>query len=248
MGSISTDRITQTVPPHLTTQAVGQPGAISALQGDNSNLNQGAFTPYSLISDETMHHLPDSIFTSSRGTTPLYIHGHLNPLLAEDLKRISFFELMKTPPSMHQLFSHDFKVLVQNVIKLQNESAAFEQVRRGPHMSPDTIMKGEIFIGNEAGTLSSTAIGHEITSESTANPNQNTSWNHLLYPGGSEHRRSESNQRTPPSPRHQKFQQEKKPYFEKRTKTGGNRYSRKLLKHVIKGLRNLSNTLSKYSE
>lgn len=184
-------------------------------------------------------------FLIQREKLPLQVNGYLPADLTEELKRISYFELMKTPPSMHQLFNHDFKVLVENMISVQKENNLLQVSISQPATLGTSLQDG--LISSDMLLAKNIQTSTDVASVINTNT-QEVSYNHLLY-SHKQNNTTETHQRYQnQTSRRPQPSQEEKPYFERKNKSSKNKNSQKMLKKIISGLQTLNKTLSKYVE
>jgi hypothetical protein len=216
--------------------------AISDRQPGNNVVETSLFFEYS------PNTVPPSLFNSELSS--VQIQGYIHPSIAENLRRVSFFDLMKTPPSIHQLCNPDFKDLVAKMVALQKESSFFAQTRR---KAPIEVMEIQTNSGIPAVSEIASAKINSLSQEGILNhltheQNQNVPYNHLLH--APQNGKSTPDAQSPhfrKSPR-TPLKQEKKAYFDKIKSTKKTNYSQKLIKSLVFTLNTLSARLSKHLE
>ncbi len=240
-NSISRTSLAAGTPP-LTS---GQFPIVSAIINGQNLPNQRTLPNSGMLTSLPYQLNPESIFTSIRENTQLQTPGYIHPQLGDELKRISYFELMKAPPSIHQLFSYDFKILVENLVELQKESAALSTTKKAPLINREALIQSEGMFINESALVNS-LTKQDIQTTQINDPSQNVAYNHLLYQPGDINRKNNPSSNKTHQSKKQKFTQDKEPYFEKQNKNKNKKYTQKLLKQLISSLQNLSRGLSKY--
>lgn len=171
------------------------------------------------------------------------------PVLREDLKRISFYELFNTTPSIHQLFNPDFKEVIANLVTLQEDSilkSKIEPKRSSLPIFENIQLDSGTHTDKNISNIESLATNAGATQNSDIN--QNNAYNHLLYSPQESKQRQEAT--APPQRKRSNNPKgkEKEPYFDRKKRSKKESISQNMLRGLVKGLNSASRNLSKYLE
>lgn len=210
--------------------------------------NIGFFSPIQTASEFLTSQIKPNNTISHNVRTNLILDNNL----IDELKRVSYFELMKTPPSMHQLFSRDYMVLVKDLVNLQKDMQIDNSTTRVNSLN-DSFSPLDQFSFKEIGNLNATVSLNSQSPNQVNQGNLEAPYNHLLYQNkeGQNNLHNQENKKLHENVRKNRFgdeQTEKEPYFDRKKQKKQKKFSQKLLKSLLSGLNDISRQLAKFIE
>lgn len=184
--------------------------------------------------------------------------------LTNQLRSLSYFELLDQTPSIKQLFSRDYMDLVSNLVSIQEN----KEINKGIIVQDDSLNplndnnlelvkelnmiknlnQDTSFLENHTNKSLNIDISN-ITNSNSHNPvDQNSNYNHLLFQNNINHTNNSPIKESPNNhkPKYLRQETSAKPYEDKRKDKNNNTLTKNLIKSAIRGLNKLSLKLNQF--